>query len=102
MNRKKITKCILLVFVVYVFSYFLLSRSSMYLNKRIYPDWDNSFFYVPCDSIHFKDNTALQCLHVGLVYFYYPVWFFDHYVLRGPNPSHFPEDLGLFNADPNK
>lgn len=94
----KRTKIILpLIIGMYILSYFALSRLSIYINKDYYVKQnDRGFYYVPCDEIYFKDKTMLQWSHIGLVYFYYPIWAIDYYLFNGPEWStSFPDDFGI-------
>lgn len=94
----KRTKIILLIVAgTYVLSYFALSRLSIHINRDYYANQnDRGFYYIPCDERHFKDKPILQRLHIGLVYFYYPMWTIDYYLFNGPEWStSFPEDFGI-------
>jgi len=67
--------------VLYVGSYYALSRYSLYVLEG--PE-SLGFYYVPCSGDTIARNSALEALNGALVVFYYPIWAVDHCVLRGP------------------
>ena len=74
--------------LVYVGSYFTLSRYSLWYNSG---GGLQGFLYVPCSPEFLNRHyDSLESVHYALVYFYYPVWAFDHYILGGSYWGHFP------------
>jgi len=84
-RAKKIKIILIVLAILYVSSYFFISRTSLKYAKA---DGIDAFFYVPC-SIHqlIRSQTLLRVHYFGIV-FYYPIWWIDH-LLGGPSYSYF-------------
>jgi len=93
----KVSKCralgvgVAVAVLVYVLSYAALSRYSESMCHEL--GLGTGFYYVPCHPVALARSERLQGLNAMLVYFYYPVWAIDHYLLDGP-PWAYPPDLG--------
>ena len=75
----------------YLLSYFILSRTSLYVNdfhnlNNYHHSSDDTprFYYIPVKEVVLNDHGYLMVVHGVLYIFYYPMYWFDYYVLSGP------------------
>jgi len=69
--------------LLYIVSYYALSRYSYYRYKRV-EKGQRVFFYVPADPVQiFTTNWLLRCHYYGTIV-YYPVWLLDSNLFGGP------------------
>lgn len=79
-------KIIVCFIIVYISSYFILSRTSYYLNICEYEHrTDFEFYYIPVKEKIILDNRSLQICHAALSYIYWPIAMFDYYILLAPH-----------------
>ena len=66
---------------LYIVSYFVISRYSA-------PQWEavgsDVFAYSLSSPERFLDSETLQFTHIVLSYFYYPIWWIDYPIFKGP------------------
>lgn len=88
-SRKVRILVIAFAVIVYFGSYFAVSRYSLWYNSERGLE---GFLYTPVspETVN-RHHDSLGRLHCFLVYFYYPVWAFDYYILGGPYWSRWPE-----------
>jgi hypothetical protein len=92
MRSRRFRIAVAVFLLVYVGSYFVLSRCGTAIARQYNAE---GFLYVPCSWEACDGSRTLETLHYSMVAFYFPVWSVDHYVFGGPHWSHIP----MFHID---
>ena len=69
----------IIALLLYVFSYIVLSRTSMYVGYYFYDQERNEFYYLPVPGTTIAKCFFLDCIQRTLTVFYQPLAFIDCY-----------------------
>jgi len=88
-NHCSLETAIIVFLMLYIGAHFTLSRVSRYVLEKE-GTGIGGFYYLPCTAVTMGESEALQIVNVALVYFFYPIWAVDFYLLGGPVHSRYP------------
>ena len=90
-TQQRLQTAIIVFLMLYIGAHFTLSRLSLSILRRECQDpLTNGFYYLPCGSLTIGKSDTLQIVNLVLVYFFYPIWAVDFYLLGGPDHMGYP------------
>ena len=88
---RRLQTAIIVFLLLYVGAHFTLSRLSLSILRREGQDpLIDAFYYLPCNWLTMGESDTLQIVNLVLVYFFYPIWAVDFYLLGGPDHMGYP------------